>query len=43
MFRCESEDHLIANCPKPPKDNNKRSKTVRFNEKNNGESAKTIQ
>ena len=23
-FRCGSEDHIIAKCPKPPKDNEKR-------------------
>ena len=34
-FRCGSEDHLIAKCPKPPKDNEKRRKEVRFNEKGN--------
>ena len=32
-FRCGSEDHMIAKCPKPPKDNEKRQKQVRFNEK----------
>ena len=32
-FRCVSEDHMIAKCPKPPKDNEKRHKHVRFNEK----------
>ena len=31
-FRCGSEDHMIAKCPKPPKDNDKRQKQVRFNE-----------
>ena len=31
-FRCESEYHMIAKCPKPPKDNEKRRKQVRFNE-----------
>ena len=41
-FRCGSEDHMIAKCPKPPKDNEKRRKQVLFNEKvnracNNGE------
>ena len=30
--RCRSEDHLIAKCPMPPKDNEKRRKQVRFNE-----------
>ena len=34
-FRCESEDHMIAKCPKPPKDNEKQKKQVRFNEKGN--------
>ena len=34
-FRCGSEDHLIAKCPKPPKDNQKRRKQVPFNEKVN--------
>ena len=41
-FRCGSEDHIIAKCPKPPKDNEKRKKQVRSVEKvnhecNNGE------
>ena len=34
-FRCGSEDHMIAKCPKPPKDNNKRQRQVCFNEKGN--------
>ena len=34
-FRCGSEDHLIEKCPKPPKDSDKRRKSVRFNEKGN--------
>ena len=34
-FRCGSEDHIIAKCPKPQKDNKKRRKQVRFNEKGN--------
>ena len=34
-LRCESEYHMIAKCPKPPKDNDKRRKQVRFNEKGN--------
>ena len=34
-FRCGSEDHIIAKCPKPPKDNEKQQKQVRFNEKGN--------
>ena len=28
-FRCGSEDHMIAKCPKPPKDNEKLQKKVR--------------
>ena len=34
-FRCGSEDHMIAKCPKQPKDNEKRLKQVRFNKKGN--------
>ena len=34
-FKCVSEDHMIAKCPKPPKDNEERQKQVRFNEKGN--------
>ena len=34
-FRCESEDHLIENFPKPPKDYEKRWKQVSFYEKGN--------
>ena len=34
-FRCGSEDHMIAKCPKPPKDNDKRRRQVHFNEKGN--------
>ena len=34
-FRCGSEDHMIAKCPKPLKDNDKRRRQVRFNEKGN--------
>ena len=30
-YRCGSEDHTIAKFPKPPKDNEKRRKSVRFN------------
>ena len=30
-FRCGSEDHMIAKCPKPPKYNDKRRRQVRFN------------
>ena len=36
-FRCGSQDHLIAKFPKPPKDNEKRRKKIRFNEKGNHE------
>ena len=34
-FRCGSEDRMIAKCPNPQKDNEKRRKQVRFNEKGN--------
>ena len=34
-FRCGSEYHLIAKCPKPPKDGEKKRKKVSFNEKGN--------
>ena len=34
-FRCGSEDHMIAKCPKPPKYSEKRRKSLRFNEKGN--------
>ena len=34
-FRCGSEDHMIAKCTNPPKDNEKQQKQVRFNEKCN--------
>ena len=34
-FRCGSEDHIIAKCQKPPSDNEKLRKQVRFNEKGN--------
>ena len=34
-FRCGSEYHMIARCPKPQKDNGKRRKQVSFNEKGN--------
>ena len=34
-YRCGSEDHMIKKCPKPPKDNEKRRRQVRFNEKGN--------
>ena len=35
MIRCGSEDHMISKYPKPPKDNEKRRRQVRFNEKGN--------
>ena len=34
-YRCGSEDHMIEKCPKPPKDSEKRRKSVHFNEKGN--------
>ena len=34
-FRCGSEDHMIAKCPKPPKYDEKRQTQVRCNEKGN--------
>ena len=34
-FRCGSEDHMIAKCPKPPKYSEKQRKSVHFNEKGN--------
>ena len=34
-FRCGSEYHMIAKCPNPPKDNEKRQKQERLNENNN--------
>ena len=34
-FRCVSEDHMIARCTKPSKDNKNRRNQVRFNEKGN--------
>ena len=34
-FRCVSEDHMIAKCPKPPKDIENGRRQVRFNEKGN--------
>ena len=34
-FRCGSEDHLIAKCPKPPKDSEKRRKSDKAKEKGN--------
>ena len=40
-FRCGSEDHLIAKCPKPPKDGEKKNgKKVSFQDKEKGNSAK---
>ena len=39
-FRCGSEDHLISECWKPPKDNDKRQKQVRFSERGNCASQK---
>ena len=35
LFRSVSEDHMIAKCPKPPKDNGKWRKQVNLNEKGN--------
>ena len=34
-FRCGSEDHMIAECPKPPKDNEKQQRQVSLIEKGN--------
>ena len=34
-FRCVSGDHLIAKCPKPPKDSEKRRKSEKPKEKVN--------
>ena len=34
-FRCGYEYHIIAKCPKPPKDNEKQQKQVHFNDKGN--------
>ena len=34
-FRCGFEDHLIAKCPKPPKDSEKRRKSDKSKEKGN--------
>ena len=39
-FRCQSVEHLIAKCPKPPKVNEKQQNTVRFNERGNCASQK---
>ena len=38
-FRCGSKDHLIAKCPKPPKDGEKKNKKVSFKDKERGNSA----
>ena len=35
QFRCGFVDHLIAKFPKPPKDNKKRQKKIRFSESGN--------
>ena len=35
FFRCGSEDHLIAKCPKPPNDSEKRHKSDKYKEKGN--------
>ena len=40
IFRCGSEYHLIVKCPKPPKDNWKRRKQVRFIERDHCASQK---
>ena len=34
-FRCGSEDHLIAKCPKPPKYSEKSCKSDKYKEKGN--------
>ena len=34
-FRCGSEDHLIAKCPKAPKENKKRRRQVQYNKRGN--------
>ena len=34
-YICGSEDHMIEKFPKPPKDSEKRRKSVHFNEKGN--------
>ena len=34
-FRCGSEDHMIAKCPNPPKDSEKRRKSEKSKEKGN--------
>ena len=35
FFRCESEDHMIAKCPKTPKDSEKIRKSEKSKEKGN--------
>ena len=35
FFRCGSEDRMIAKCPKPPKDSEKRRKSDKSKEKGN--------
>ena len=39
-FRCVSEDHPIAKCSKPPKENEKQKKQVRLSERGNHASRK---
>ena len=34
-IKCKSVGHIIAKCPKAPKDKGKQRKTVRFNERDN--------
>ena len=34
-FRCGCIDHIVAKCPKPPRENEKLQKKVRFNERGN--------
>ena len=41
-FRHGSVDNLIYKLPKPPKDNKKRQKNVRFNERGNRESQNNL-
>ena len=35
VFRCRSEYHIIAKCPKPPKENEKQQNQVSFSEREN--------
>ena len=42
-FRYVSEDHIIAKCPKPPKENEKRKIQVHFNEIGNCASQKEFE